>query len=202
MPGYEYVVPLMVTQGVNELQLACHTSPLHSDELQQDINRRALRTLRSYVSAHRDYHLNRVFPVEAEAEAEARAEVRQAEMLLRKYATAVEAQAGAKADVNLLLLSCRLCRTLGGGVAVSCKSAKDRTSMAVTYDQAEILARAHGLPRRYVLPVANRMRVQGVRRANCFHNIGKPLFAFNGLQLQCLPRIYRPPEHVAGAKKS
>jgi hypothetical protein len=129
-------------------------------------------------------------------------EIRHIGTLMRRYAAAVEVQSGTKADVNILLLSTRLCRALGVGIAVACKSAKDRTSMSVTYEQADILARAHRLPRKYVLPVANRMRTQGVRRTNCFHNIGVPLFAFNGFQLQCLPRIYRPPEHVAGAKKS
>lgn len=41
-------------------------------------------------------------------------------------------------------------------------------------------------------------RLHGTRLANAEKNVGRPAFAFNALQLQMLPRLYRPPVVVTG----
>jgi hypothetical protein len=53
----------------------------------------------------------------------------------------------------------------------SCKSAKDRTSMSITWEQARVLC-SYGLTEDDVLKVTNTMRARGVRRENAFKNIG------------------------------
>ncbi|KAF3837525.1 hypothetical protein F7725_004989, partial [Dissostichus mawsoni] len=55
----------------------------------------------------------------------------------------------------------------------SCKSAKDRTAMSVTLEQA------------------------GCRMENVQKNIGSRKFAFSGVQLLTFPKLYRPPEEAS-----
>ena len=45
-------------------------------------------------------------------------------------------------------------------------------------------------------------RLHGTRLVNAEKNTGHPTYAFNTLQLQMLPRLYRPPVVVAGNAKS
>jgi hypothetical protein len=47
-----------------------------------------------------------------------------------------------------------------------------------------------------LLEFANFLRVHGVRLPNCWKNTGKARFAFNVLQRQMLPEMYRPPGDV------
>ena len=47
-----------------------------------------------------------------------------------------------------------------------------------------------------LLEFANFLRVHGVRLPNCWKNTGKPRFAFNVIQRQMLPEMYRPPGDV------
>ena len=49
-------------------------------------------------------------------------------------------------NVDLLLATSEFARLVHAGRATSCKSAKDRTSMSVTLEQARILMTHHGLP--------------------------------------------------------
>lgn len=76
----------------------------------------------------------------------------------------------------------------------SCKSAKDRTSMAVTAEQARLLVERHGLHEAEAAELADEMRRRGVRWQNMRKNVSGPgQYAFNWLQQRLLPEIYRAP---------
>jgi hypothetical protein len=109
---------------------------------------------------------------------------------------------GGKKNVEVLQCTGQLARQLGGVRITSCKSAKDRTSMSVTLEQAALLQRHHGLPAKQASAFKQQMRRRGVRRANAFKNIGKAKFAFNRFQSMTLPDAYKPPKECAGARVS
>ena len=69
-----------------------------------------------------------------------------------------------------------------GGRLTSCKSAKDRTSMAISLEQARLLLDQHGVAEAALESMLRSMRSQGVRRMNVEKNIGKRKYAFNALQ--------------------
>lgn len=75
----------------------------------------------------------------------------------------------------------------------SCKSAKDRTSMAVTAEQARLLVERHGLHEAEAAELADEMRRRGVRWQNMRKNVSGGQYAFNWLQQRLLPEIYRAP---------
>ena len=77
---------------------------------------------------------------------------------------------------------------------VSCKSAKDRTSMSVTAEQVALLRRRHELPETEAQPLLDAMRRDGVRMQNTFKNVGKAGYAFNALQRLLLPASLRAPK--------
>ncbi|GMH86756.1 hypothetical protein TL16_g10643 [Triparma laevis f. inornata] len=98
---------------------------------------------------------------------------------------------GNEKNVNVLLKTSDVCRKLNGTHAILCKSGKDRTSMAVTLEQARYLCSRHGV-------VSGKksteiMRRHGVRRQNVWANTGQKNFAFNGINYTSLPKCFRPP---------
>ena len=103
------------------------------------------------------------------------------------------------------MLRCITCtQQLGAAQLISCKSAKDRTSMMVTYQAAikasELLGN-HTIEGDTVEAVSKIMRREsGVRLQNCQLNTGKARFAFNTIQRQLLPAELRPPK--AGCSKN
>ncbi len=68
--------------------------------------------------------------------------------------------------------------------------------MAVTLHQARLLGDRHGCgaggPER-LLRDANVMRLHGTRLLLCDKNTGRCKYAFNALQLQFMPALYKPP---------
>mgnify|MGYP001364176841 CR=1 FL=1 len=58
-----------------------------------------------------------------------------------------------KKDTRVLKLTAQAIRSAGGGRIVSCKSAKDRTSMSVTAEQVALLRRRHELPETEAQPL-------------------------------------------------
>ena len=121
--------------------------------------------------------------------------------LVTKFSGTVHVQPGGK-NVAVLQDAAALARLLGAGRLVSCKSAKDRTSMSVTLEQAQLLWRHHGLGEPRIPRVAALMRLHGVRLDNVQRNIGRRTFAFNWLQQQQLPAQYKPPRAAAGSAVS
>jgi inositol polyphosphate-4-phosphatase len=81
---------------------------------------------------------------------------------------------------------------------ICCKSAKDRTAMAITWEQSRILYEEHGLSESTYQLSMNLMRSEGVRRFNVFKNTGQSSYAFNLIQRNLLPTVYRPPESACG----
>ena len=97
-------------------------------------------------------------------------------------------------NTDVITLSERLVRELHGGRITSCKSGKDRTSMAVTAEQARIMHDFHQVPECEAAALMDEMRAHGVRWLNMRKNIGKGHYAFNWLQQQLLPQGYRAPK--------
>ena len=75
-------------------------------------------------------------------------------------------------NTDVITLSERLVRVLRGGRITSCKSGKDRTSMAVTAEQARLLHEAHGVAEAEAAMLMDEMRAHGVRWLNMRKNVG------------------------------
>lgn len=103
-----------------------------------------------------------------------------------------------KKNMRLLWLVSSTVRALDGARVVCCKSAKDRTSMSITWEQACLLREHHGLPADSVASVSDVMRLRGVRRGNVLKNTGKPYYAFNALQRTMLPPELCPSPRCCG----
>ena len=82
---------------------------------------------------------------------------------------------------------------LRGGRITSCKSGKDRTSMAVTAEQVRLLHERHGVSEAEASELMDEMRAHGVRWLNMRKNMPRGHYAFNWLQQQLLPEGYRAP---------
>ena len=82
-----------------------------------------------------------------------------------------------KKHVELLQDGERLARIMRGGRLTSCKSAKDRTSMAITLEEAQLLIEEHGIAEKNLESLLWAMRISGVRRRNVEKNIGKGKYA-------------------------
>jgi len=96
-------------------------------------------------------------------------------------------------NTDVIALTERLVRSLHGGRITSCKSGKDRTSMAVTAEQARLLHERHGVSEAEAAALTDLMRSSGVRWLNMRKNIPFGQYAFNWLQQQLLPEGYRAP---------
>lgn len=102
-------------------------------------------------------------------------------------------KANVSKNVKILHLAEDACRLMSGLRFTSCKSAKDRTGMAVTLEQCRVLVQEFQLPAKSVPYVLNTMRSEGCRMDNVYKNIDKRKYAFNLPQVLSLPAMYRPP---------
>jgi len=83
----------------------------------------------------------------------------------------------------------------------SCKSAKDRTSMSITWEMARILQRYHSVPSDRIFEITDVLRSEGLRLENAWKNTGKKKFAFNKLQRSMIPEEYRAPADACAEGK-
>uniref|UniRef100_A0A7S3D0X2 Uncharacterized protein n=1 Tax=Palpitomonas bilix TaxID=652834 RepID=A0A7S3D0X2_9EUKA len=97
---------------------------------------------------------------------------------------------------EFLFLVFRVCRALRAGRMVMCKSAKDRTAMLVTAEEA-LVAREELQVDLAESTLMAALRNSGVRRENARMNVGKDKFAFNELQRRFLPKRFRPNADVS-----
>ena len=101
-------------------------------------------------------------------------------------------------NFEVLLLSEEMSMRMNGLRLTSCKSAKDRSSMSVTYEMVKILQREHEIRDEIFQHVVDSLRSQGTRLICSLKNVGIPKYAFNKMQVMALPAIYRPPEGTIG----
>ena len=113
----------------------------------------------------------------------------------RRHAVSVERRQRRRATTRAPRFSfeAELGHELAGVHGVCCKSGKDRTAMAVTLEHARHLCRHLGIGQNQGRKICRQLRVHGVRRANVKANTEQDKYAFNQLQVQCLPPCYRPP---------
>ncbi|XP_068159958.1 inositol polyphosphate-4-phosphatase type I A [Drosophila tropicalis] len=107
-------------------------------------------------------------------------------------------RANVSKNIKILHLAEDACRLMDGLRFTSCKSAKDRTGMAVTLEQCRVLVREFQLPAKHVPNALSTMRSEGTRMDNVLKNIGKRKYAFNLPQVISLPAMYRPPVGAYG----
>ncbi|KAH3760471.1 inositol polyphosphate-4-phosphatase type I A [Pelomyxa schiedti] len=173
----------LFTQGINEEQSMANT--MGDTQLQETINLSSLDKLRS----HFEQYCKWVTEISGK-------DVKKLEILQEDFQRLSHrihnVDKGGK-DVIMLTGVADFCRSIGGVRCTSCKSAKDRTSMGVTWENVRILTRYHGLPPDKAQSMMDAMREAGVRRVNVKKNIGEDKFAFNALQARLLPEQYRPP---------
>ncbi|CRL02356.1 CLUMA_CG015116, isoform B [Clunio marinus] len=105
-------------------------------------------------------------------------------------------------NVKILHVAEDITRAVGGLRVTSCKSAKDRTAMAVTLEQTRILQQEFHLPSNNLQNVLDVIRSEGTRLDNTMKNIGRRKFAFNLPQVMALPQQYRPPNGSFGKAQS
>lgn len=178
----------LLNQGVNEQQTAAQTMPGQRVQLQDSINRAWLQNVKDYFQL-------------VQAEGTQILDLQEVASALEHTSRLIETPSQAK-DVMLFTKSVELSKSLGSALLVSCKSAKDRTSMLVSYLVASEAAKRLGVvdSEGFITEVTDELRSQhGLRLRNCEMNTGKARFAFNSLQRQFLPPELRPPKHVAGS---
>ena len=185
-------VVALITQGINAQQTVANAVAPALVDLQELINAEAALLLRRYHDAHAS--LRRA---SAERPEGYRAELGELEGLMAQVeAAALRSQSLLHNERNtaIITLTEQLVRALHGGRVTSCKSAKDRTSMAVTAEQVRWLVERHGLDADEAPALVDEMRSRGCRWQNMRKNVSKGTYAFNWIQQRLLPEIYRAPK--------
>ena len=190
-------MPVLFNQGVNEQQSVANSLHPERTRVQSEINKESMQELRRYAEALCDWRRG------GGGEA-TRASPTHDELMGRVTTFGIRVQEAKPTEKNVEILAeaATLVRDMGGGRVTSCKSAKDRTSMSVTLEQARLVQAHHGLSDTHIDWLANVMREHGVRLTNCLKNIGKKRYAFNALQVQFLPKQFRPPKSTIGGGSS
>ncbi|KAI6204240.1 hypothetical protein M3Y94_00649900 [Aphelenchoides besseyi] len=97
------------------------------------------------------------------------------------------------ANLNIFSKVQALTRALKGSCVLSCQSGKDRTAMAVTFDEAKLLQEHFTVSQDQFNKIVDSLRRDGVRRENCRKNVGKPMYACSSHRVQSMPKEFRPP---------
>ena len=186
------VVPILFSQGVNEMQTIANAS--RSDTEQYEINVYYLELLKGYVTRVKEFALKKsdsslgaILPAILED--------------MVRLETIIHKSRGIKC-LELLTLADSITRRLDAGRAISCKSAKDRTSMSITWQNGKRLTADFGVSEDVSVSMIETMRMEGVRRANVLKNTGKALFAFNALQRSMHPVELQAPQSCCGSTES
>lgn len=186
------VCPVLFTQGINEQQTV--SNAIGSSGLQDSINKKHYSRLAAYYERYTSWK----FSVDPSPITES--EISALRPLLRKIEKESTKKRTGRATKNTEILPkvADFCRKLHGGRCTSCKSAKDRTAMSVTWEQARILKEYYGVSEEKLPDIIKSMRAEGVRRFNVTKNTGCNKYAFNPLQNLLLPHEYRSPKKMIG----
>ncbi|OQR99462.1 type I inositol-3,4-bisphosphate 4-phosphatase [Achlya hypogyna] len=166
------VVPVLFTQGMNELQTVANT--VRKSQLQHAINQESANVLQAYLTA-----------VYAPADVLAVWEEAKHEIFTTKD----------EKCMAILEKTSWVVRQVGGGRVTCCKSAKDRTAMSVTLEQAKVMGGD--------VPMWTQLlRTYGVRRENARKNIGTAQYCFSSWQNYLLPPAYKCPPGTGGGSRA
>lgn len=186
------VCSVLFTQGINEQQTV--SNAIGSSGLQDSINKKHYARLAAYYERYTTWK----FSLDPSPITES--EVAALQPLLHKIENETTKRRTGRTAKNTEILPevADFCRKLHGGRCTSCKSAKDRTAMSVTWEQARILKEYYGVSERDLPDIIKSMRAEGVRRFNVTKNTGGNKYAFNPLQNLLLPQEYRSPKNMIG----
>ncbi|GMF34484.1 unnamed protein product [Phytophthora lilii] len=193
------VVPVIFSQGMNEMQTVANT--VGKASLQKEINAENVVLLEAYVNKFADWCSKK------QQRDVASAPIYNAEDLDRIQTALVALKvtiqlSGRSKRMSILSLSSSIARSVGGGRVTMCKSAKDRTSMSITLEEANLLVRSHGLLADDMDAFTKLLRTYGVRRENARKNIGKAQYCFSALQNYMLPQDYQCPPGTGGGSRA
>ncbi|RVE52200.1 hypothetical protein evm_003119 [Chilo suppressalis] len=142
----------------------------------------------------------KVFPADHLATSRASSRTKPLEEVMENLRIAVHKKV--PKNVEVLHLAALATRLMNGIRFTSCKSAKDRTGMSVTFEQCSILASEYHLAEHEMQKALNIMRSEGCRRENTLKNIGVRKYAFTKKQVAALPEDYRPPPGTYGSSQT
>ncbi|KAL7694197.1 putative inositol 3,4-bisphosphate 4-phosphatase [Plasmopara halstedii] len=193
------VVPVIFSQGLNEMQTVANT--VGKASVQKDINAENVMELEAYVKNFTEWvHKKQRRDVSS-------IPIYSTEDLDRIQTSLIALKvniqlSGRSKRMAILSLSSSIARCVGGGRVTMCKSAKDRTSMSITLEEANLLVRSHGLVADDMEAFTNLLRTYGVRRENARKNIGKAQYCFSALQNYMLPQDYQCPPGTGGGSRA
>ncbi|OQR86919.1 type I inositol-3,4-bisphosphate 4-phosphatase [Thraustotheca clavata] len=171
------VVPVLFTQGMNELQTVANT--VRKGQLQHAINQESAVVLESYLkSVNAPPSTFKIWD--------------QVKKMI--YDTKDEK------CMDILEKTSFISRSVGAGRVTCCKSAKDRTAMSVTLEQSKFMISNCGDGD--VAMWTQLLRTYGVRRENARKNIGSAQYCFSSWQNYLLPSAYKCPPGTGGGSRA
>jgi len=215
---------VLFTQGINEMQTIVNLSFSNEVLKQVEINNECIKSLKDFHSKHivaLKYQLDKLISqvdqddIKLETNSpnrnnngnttndlfykvleDSKNQMQDVEHCVNKAATSPYEK---HADILIKISS--LCSDMGGVIGLLCKSGKDRTSMAATFEHTKGLVERLGVIQGQ--RINSILRTYGVRRMNVLSNIGRPYYAFSSLgQKNFLPKCYRPPSRTYKKGKS
>ncbi|CAH0490743.1 unnamed protein product [Peronospora farinosa] len=193
------VVPVIFSQGLNEMQTVANTVGI--DSLQKEINAENVVELEAYVNNFANWVSKKQLRDKTSTPIYDIKELDLIQTSLAALKSNIQLSGRSK-RMAILSLSSSIARSVGGGRVTMCKSAKDRTSMSITLEEANLLVRSHGLLADDVEAFTNLLRTYGVRRENARKNIGKAQYCFSALQNYMLPQDYQCPPGTGGGSRA
>ncbi|EUB59215.1 Type I inositol-3,4-bisphosphate 4-phosphatase [Echinococcus granulosus] len=102
-------------------------------------------------------------------------------------------EANKSKSVEVLRLATEVSSALNALRFTSCKSAKDRTGMAVSLEQTRWLMEVEGMHKDSFSPALKCLRSTGLRLSNAEKNVNTRKYSFTRFQVLSFPKAYRPP---------
>lgn len=197
------VKSILFSQGMNEMQTVANT--VGKDSLQKEINAENVVVLENYFSSFVQWCSKQARSSNRSSEQRSNIytpeDLHRLQMLVDHLKTNVQLSGRSK-RMAILSLSSLIARSIGGGRVTCCKSAKDRTAMSITLEEANLLVLSHGLHSDERDQFTSLLRTYGVRRENARKNIGKAQYCFSALQNYMLPHDYKCPPGTGGGSRS